>query len=245
MMLWYLAFCYAISFYIQLWIATVAFSPKMEKRRGFAKRAFLGSLFVILLGSLTYQILCYGKTWFVTNMAFYFLMAAYVVIAVRIIYQVDFLEAFDVTLTGYMVQNLSSQISQIFISNKTIAMRSIWNMVERESTRSMLTMATAFFGTLPLIYSLSSEKGYADLYQKNQTENGRHFFDIPDCCCIFEQLPRQPCRGKSFADDRKPAFIHHVLPASFDHEVQYSGTQCSGTGKGAFAAVARGGTQAV
>ena len=100
MMLWYLAFCYAISFYIQLWIATVAFSPKMEKRRGFAKRAFLGSLFVILLGSLTYQILCYGKTWFVTNMAFYFLMAAYVVIAVRIIYQVDFLEAFDVTLTG-------------------------------------------------------------------------------------------------------------------------------------------------
>ena len=44
MMLWYLAFCYAISFYIQLWIATVAFSPKMEKRRGFAKRAFLGSL---------------------------------------------------------------------------------------------------------------------------------------------------------------------------------------------------------
>ena len=101
------------------------------------------------LGSLTYQILCHGKTWLVTNMVFYFLMAAYVVIAVRIIYQVDFLEAFDVTLTGYMVQNLSSQISQIFISNKTIAMRSIWNMVERESTRSMLTMATAFFGTLP------------------------------------------------------------------------------------------------
>ena len=159
MMLWYLAFCYAISFYIQLWIATVAFSPKMEKRRGFAKRAFLGSLFVILLGSLTYQILCHGKTWFVTNTAFYFLMAAYVVIAVRIIYQVNFLEAFDVTLTGYMVQNLSSQISQIFISNKTIAMRSIWNMVERESTRSMLTMATAFFGTLPLIFA-----GYLILY---------------------------------------------------------------------------------
>ena len=39
-MLWYLAFCYAISFYIQLWIATVAFSPKMEKRRGFACHFF-------------------------------------------------------------------------------------------------------------------------------------------------------------------------------------------------------------
>ncbi len=180
-------------------------------------------------------------------------MAAYVVIAVRIIYQVDFLEAFDVTLTGYMVQNLSSQISQIFISNKTIAMRSIGNMVERKSTRSMLTMATAFLepcprsfaGYLILYIPFHPKKGYADLYQKNQTENGRHFFDIPDCCCIFEQLPRQPCRESLSLMIASRLFIHHVLPASFDHEVQYSGTQCSGTGKGAFAAVARGGTQAV
>lgn len=98
-------------------------------------------------------------------------------------YQVDFLDAFDVTLTGYMVQNCHRRFSQIFISNKTIAMRSIWNMVEWESTRSNADYGNClFWNPAPdlcrvsdLIYSLSSEKGYADLYQKNQTENGRHF----------------------------------------------------------------------
>ena len=41
MMLWYLAFCYAISFYIQLWIATVAFLPRWKNEEALQKEHFL------------------------------------------------------------------------------------------------------------------------------------------------------------------------------------------------------------
>ena len=114
--------CYSCSFLVQLFLATILFAPKMEKRNYFILRCALEIPVMILFSGTAYYLLMGTESWILENALFYGILFTLMAGMVTGLYQIRILDALDITTTGYIVQNLCSQFMQILFRKATIKM---------------------------------------------------------------------------------------------------------------------------
>ena len=114
--------CYSCSFLVQLFLATILFAPKMEKRNHFMVRCALEIPVMILFSGMAYYLLMGTESWILENALFYGILFVLMVITVTGLYQIRILDALDITTTGYIAQNLCSQFVQILFRKDTVRM---------------------------------------------------------------------------------------------------------------------------
>lgn len=116
--------CYSCSFLVQLFLATILFAPKIEKRDHFMVWCALEIPVMILLSGMAYYLLMGTESWILQNALFYGILFVLMIVTVMGLYQIRILDALDITTTGYIVQNLCSQFMQILFRKNTIKMMS-------------------------------------------------------------------------------------------------------------------------
>lgn len=114
--------CYSCSFLVQLFLATILFAPKIEKRDHFMVWCALEIPVMILLSGMAYYLLMGTESWILQNALFYGILFVLMIVTVTGLYQIRILDALDITTTGYIVQNLCSQFMQILFRKGTIKM---------------------------------------------------------------------------------------------------------------------------
>lgn len=114
--------CYSCSFLVQLFLATILFAPKIEKRDHFMVWCALEIPVMILLSGMAYYLLMGTESWILQNALFYGILFVLMIVTVTGLYQIRILDALDITTTGYIVQNLCSQFMQILFRKGIIKM---------------------------------------------------------------------------------------------------------------------------
>ncbi len=198
--------CYSCSFLAQLLIATILFAPAMEKREHFFLRFVAGLVVVVLMSGIAYNMLMETKNWILENALFYGILFLLCVLLNRTLFEIRFLDALDITTTGYIVQNLCSQAAQILFRNDTVRMlnQAIYMTMDEKMITLKVLIGTfksfplAIICYLLLLIPFKNKTNRAN-YTETTRKNLLYISLISLVCVLFISSYRDTHAAESFA----------------------------------------------